>query len=325
MLIRKRRGWEPPASAATPEHLFRQRRRLIQGLAAGPILLAGAGLGLRAAAAQDADPTAGLDPVARNPRYQLDPRIPELSDEKLVTTYNNFYEFGSHKQIWQAAQELQVRPWTVTIDGMVEQEQTLGIDDLLGQMPLEERVYRHRCVEAWSMAVPWSGFPMRALVDLARPLGSAKYVRMETFQDPDTAPRPAAVLVPVALCRGADHGRGDQRARVPRDRPVRQADAARRTARRCGWPCRGSTASNRSSRSSASPSPTSARKASGNRSRRASTASGRTSTRGAASALEPGLGDAARHRREVPTLLYNGYGEFVADLYKGLESERLFM
>ena len=64
---------------------------------------------MRAAAAQDADLTAGLDPVAQ-PRYQLDPRIPELSDEKLVTTYNNFYEFGSHKQIWQAAQALQVRP-----------------------------------------------------------------------------------------------------------------------------------------------------------------------------------------------------------------------
>ena len=111
--------------------------------------------------AEDADPTADLYPVPRNPRYQLDERIPELSDERLVTTYNNFYEFGSHKQIWKAAQALQVRPWTVTLDGMVEQEQTLDIDDLLRQMPLEERVYRHRCVEAWSMAVPWSGFPLR--------------------------------------------------------------------------------------------------------------------------------------------------------------------
>ena len=74
--------------------------------------------------AQDSDPSADLYPVARNPRYQLDERIPQLSDERLVTTYNNFYEFGSHKQISKAAQALEIRPWTVTLDGMVEQEQT---------------------------------------------------------------------------------------------------------------------------------------------------------------------------------------------------------
>jgi sulfoxide reductase catalytic subunit YedY len=185
MLIKRRRGWELPESAATPEHLFVRRRQLLQGLAAGPILLA-SGM-LRPAAAQDGDPTADLYPVARNPRYELDQRIPGLSDERLVTTYNNFYEFGSHKQISQAAQALQIRPWTVTLDGMVEQEQTVAVDDLIRQMPLEERVYRHRCVEAWSMAVPWSGFPLKALVDLARPLGSAQYVRMETFLDPEMA------------------------------------------------------------------------------------------------------------------------------------------
>ena len=187
MLIKRRRGWELPDSAATSEDLFVRRRRLIQGLAAGPILLAG-GIGpLRLAAAQDADPTAELYPVARDPRYTLDDRIPELSDERLVTTYNNFYEFGSHKQIAQAAEALQIRPWTVTLDGMVEKEQTLAVDDLIRRMPLEERVYRHRCVEAWSMAVPWSGFPLKALVDLARPLGSARYLRMETFLDPEMA------------------------------------------------------------------------------------------------------------------------------------------
>ena len=186
MLIGKRSGWALPESAATPEHLFHQRRRLLQGLAAGPILLAGGGLGWPAAA-EDADPNADLYPVPRSPRYQLDQRIPEISGEKLVTTYNNFYEFGSHKQIWKSAQALKPHPWTVTLDGMVQREQTLDIDDLLRQMPLEERVYRNRCVEAWSMAVPWSGFPLRALVDLAQPLGSAKYLRMETFLDPEMA------------------------------------------------------------------------------------------------------------------------------------------
>ena len=178
------------------------------------------------AAAEDADPTADLYPVPRNPRYQLDRRIPELSDEKLVTTYNNFYEFGSHKQIWKAAQALKLRPWTVTLDGMVEREQTLDIDDLLRQMPLEERVYRHRCVEAWSMAVPWSGFPLRALVDLAQPLGSAQYLRMETFLDPEMASGQKQFWYPWPYVEGLTMRRGDQRARLHRHRPVRQADRA---------------------------------------------------------------------------------------------------
>jgi methionine sulfoxide reductase catalytic subunit len=76
----------------------------------------------------------------------------------------------------------------VTVDGMVEQERTFDADELIRSMPLEERVYRHRCVEAWSMAVPWSGFPLAALVDLAEPSSSAKYLRMETFEDADVAP-----------------------------------------------------------------------------------------------------------------------------------------
>jgi methionine sulfoxide reductase catalytic subunit len=187
MLIKRRRGWELPESAATSEDLFVRRRRLIQGLAAGPILLAGGSGRLRLAAAQEGDPTAGLYPVARDPRYTLDDRIPELSDERLVTAYNNFYEFGSHKQISKPAQALRIRPWTVVLDGMVEREQTLQVDDLIRRMPLEERVYRLRCVEAWSMAVPWSGFALKALVDLARPLGSATHLRMETFLDPEMA------------------------------------------------------------------------------------------------------------------------------------------
>jgi sulfoxide reductase catalytic subunit YedY len=187
MIIRRRRGWELPERAATPEQVFQERRRLIQGLAAGPMLLAGGSGLIGVAGAQDDDPSADLYPAPRNERYRLDGRLPQLSDERLVTTYNNFYEFGSHKQISKAAQALEIRPWTVIVDGMVEREQTLDLDDLLRRMPLEERVYRLRCVEAWSMAVPWSGFPLKALVDLARPLGSAAYLRMETFLDPDMA------------------------------------------------------------------------------------------------------------------------------------------
>ncbi|MGI9569753.1 MAG: protein-methionine-sulfoxide reductase catalytic subunit MsrP, partial [Desulfobulbia bacterium] len=123
-------------------------------------------------------------PCMRNEAYKLDR---DITPEEINSTYNNFYEYGSHKQISKAAQALRIRPWTVTLDGLVEEPVELGIDDLLAKMPLEERLYRHRCVEAWSMTVPWSGFSLKSLVDLARPLASAKYVRFETFLDKSMA------------------------------------------------------------------------------------------------------------------------------------------
>src|SRR5690606_25281800 len=126
----------------------------------------------------------------------------EITPEELATSYNNFYEFGSSKDVVDAAQRLPIRPWAVVIDGMVEEERTIAIDDLLAQMPLEERLYRHRCVEAWSMAVPWSGFPLKAFVDFARPLGSAKYLRMETFENPEVALGQRAVWYPWPYVEG---------------------------------------------------------------------------------------------------------------------------
>ncbi len=169
-------------SAATPEAVFLARRSLLKAMGLGS-MLAPALFG--AAAAGEEDPSAGLYPVKRNPRYTLDR---PLTDPKYSENYNNFYEFGSDKSIAEDAQALKIRPWTIKIDGMVEKPIEIGIDDLLKKMPLEERLYRHRCVEAWSMAVPWSGFPMAALVAFAKPLGSAKYVRMETFADAAAAP-----------------------------------------------------------------------------------------------------------------------------------------
>lgn len=184
MHVIHRRGWEIPESQATPEHLFFNRRSVMAGIGA----LAAAGLSPSLAAAQRLadlpDPSASLYPAKRNESFTLDRPV---TDEALNTTYNNFYEFGSSKSIARAAQALKIRPWTIKIDGMVEKPMEVGIDDLLKQMPLEERLYRHRCVEAWAMAVPWSGFPLAKLVALAKPLASATYVRMETFLDPSVA------------------------------------------------------------------------------------------------------------------------------------------
>ena len=207
MLLRVRRGWEIPESEVTPEPVYWNRRRLLRAMGIAPALLAApaAAMSVRRAepAVMESDIAADRYPAPRNPRYTLDR---PLTDAELATTYNNFYEFGSYKQIWKAAQDLRLRPWTVTIDGMVERERVLDAEDLIRRMPLEERLYRHRCVEAWSMAVPWTGFPLRALVELARPLSAAKYLRMETFLDPDMAPGQRASWYPWPYVEGLTLG-----------------------------------------------------------------------------------------------------------------------
>jgi sulfoxide reductase catalytic subunit YedY len=179
MLIRRRKGWEIPESLVTPEHLFFNRRQII-GAAAGAAAIAVAGPAL----AED-DPSMGLYPAKANPKYADAGRA--ITPENDNATFNNYYEFGTSKRISAAAEALPIRPWTIAIDGEVEKPMTLGIDDLLKQVTLEERIYRHRCVEAWSMVVPWTGFPLSRLVDLAKPTGNAKFVRFETFNMPDVA------------------------------------------------------------------------------------------------------------------------------------------
>jgi sulfoxide reductase catalytic subunit YedY len=196
MLTRSRKIWDVIDHRATDEALFLDRRRL----------LAGMGLGIAAfsawpgrAKAQEGLIAPELYPGKRNPAFTLDR---PLTEEATATSYNNFYEFGGSKSIADAAQALTIRPWAVSIDGMVEQRQELDIEAIVRKIPIEERLYRHRCVEAWSMDVPWSGFPLKALLDLARPLGSARYVRFETFMNPDEAPEQAQTWYPWPYVEG---------------------------------------------------------------------------------------------------------------------------
>ena len=179
MIYIRKRGWELPAGAATPEAVFLNRREAVLGAAA----LAGAALFPRIARADDGVKTADLYPAKRNDAYKLDRPV---TPEKTNLSYNNFYEFSTDKRVDASA--LRIRPWTVTIGGLVEKEKTFDIDDLIRAIGVEERLYRHRCVEAWSMAIPWSGFPLRKLVEMAKPLSSAKYVRFESFLDKKMAP-----------------------------------------------------------------------------------------------------------------------------------------
>ncbi|MBS0520432.1 MAG: protein-methionine-sulfoxide reductase catalytic subunit MsrP [Proteobacteria bacterium] len=179
MLIKRLRGWELPERRATSESLYLNRRALVQAMGLG---IAGAALpGLALADDKAADPSAHFYPAKRDDKFGTPGPI---TAERLATTYNNYYEFGTDKSIWRDAQALQIRPWTIKVSGMVEKPFEIGFDDLLAKMPLEERVYRHRCVETWSMIVPWSGFAMKALVEFCKPTGSAKYVVMQTLSKP---------------------------------------------------------------------------------------------------------------------------------------------
>ena len=182
MLIKQKPSWHISENQVTDEHHYLNRRQWLKmagiagaGMAASPLL------GKKAFSA----PIEGF-PAKRNEAYQLDR---DITDEKEATTYTNFYEFGSNKNIWRKAAKLVTDPWKVTIDGLCNNPMEIDASDLVKKIgPMEERLYRHRCVEAWAMAVPWTGVPLAGLVKMADPKPEAKYLVMETFLDPSVAP-----------------------------------------------------------------------------------------------------------------------------------------
>ena len=196
MLIPRKRGWELPEHAATPEAAFLDRRALLGGAFGAAVATA---LGGSAQAAAPKDPTADLYPAKRNEAYALDRAV---TGEQFSANYNNFYEFGTSKDVADAAERLKPRPWTVKIDGLVEKPFEIAVDDLIRKMPLEERLYRHRCVEGWSMAVPWTGFPLAALLALAKPQSGAKYIQLQTFLDKGMAPGQRQIWYPWPYTEG---------------------------------------------------------------------------------------------------------------------------
>ena len=325
MLIKIPRGWERPEREATDESLFLRRRQLVKSLAAGPILLTSAAAFLTACeeeARAEPDPTADLYPVKQNLRYRLDR---PLTDEAESTKYNNFYEFGSHKQIASRAQAMKIRPWQVRIDGMVEKEQLLDIDELLRGMPLEERLYRHRCVEAWAMDVPWSGFPMKALVDMARPLSSARYVVMETATDKETMPGLAQSWYPWPYIDGLTIEEATNELAFlvtgAYGKPVpKQMGAPLRLAVPWKYGFKSIKSIVRFTFTDKRP------------------LNFWEAVQGTEYGFWANVNPEVPHPRwsqaserllgsddRVPTRLFNGYGEFVAHLYKGLEGERLYV
>jgi len=172
--------WAIPEREATSESIYMDRRRFLMG-ALGVLAGGIAGGSTLAGAAEKAqDPTLELYPARRNPDFTLD-RL--LTKESVAATYNNFYEFGPVKTIHFLAQRLKTRPWQVRVEGLVRNPMVFEIDDLIRSMPLEERLYRFRCVEAWAMAVPWTGFPFSALIKVVEPKSEARFVKLTTFLD----------------------------------------------------------------------------------------------------------------------------------------------
>jgi sulfoxide reductase catalytic subunit YedY len=210
MHVHRKPGWVIPEREATPESVFFNRRAFLKGglgVAAGGLASMGA---LGSARAQDdknkadekapaADKTMDLYPANRNSTFTLDR---PLTDEEVAAKYNNFYEFGPVKTIAWLAQRLQIRPWQVEVKGLVNKPKTYDIDDLIRAMPLEERLYRFRCVEAWAMAVPWTGFPFAELIKKVEPRSEAKYVKMTTFLDRTVALNQLQVWYPWPYVEG---------------------------------------------------------------------------------------------------------------------------
>ena len=197
--IHRRPSWAIAESLATPEAAYLNRRSLLQAMGIGAVSVAGLARATRGRTG------AGRRPDRRSLSGQEERGLharPPLTPEEINAHYNNFYEYGTQKEIAEAAQQLVIRPWEIAIDGLVEQPMTLAFDDLVRKIPLETRLYRHRCVEAWSMTIPWAGFPLKALVAMAKPLASAKFVRFETFLDPAMAPGQNDFLYPWPYVEG---------------------------------------------------------------------------------------------------------------------------
>lgn len=175
-----RPAWHLPDRRVTSESSHGNRRQFLRELG-----FAGAGA-LALSLPGQLTAAAPVHPARRNPAFAPPGK---LTDEQVATSYNNFYEFSSSKTaVRNLVGKFKTTPWPVEIGGLVEQPMTVEADELAAMFGLEERVYRFRCVEAWSMIVPWTGFQLSKLIEKVKPKPEAKFVRFETFNRPDEGP-----------------------------------------------------------------------------------------------------------------------------------------
>ncbi|MGI9307139.1 MAG: protein-methionine-sulfoxide reductase catalytic subunit MsrP [Gammaproteobacteria bacterium] len=195
MFIRRPPRYRP--SEITPRRFYENRRRLLAGLAALPAAAVSAVVPAQKAAADAL-------PAAPNPEFTLEARgYEELTPKSKAQQYNNFYELGTAKDAPYLNSHLyEPQPWQVEVSGTVNKPQSFSADDLAKLAPMEERVYRLRCVEAWSMVIPWLGFPFSALINKVEPSASCKYVRFETFNPEDLFPGDSNKSLPWPYVEG---------------------------------------------------------------------------------------------------------------------------
>ena len=195
--------WDP-REAITPEPLYLRRRELIKNAA----LAAGTAIGVGGAFSflvgqgppPDAPEAPSISGTAARGAYALDEAT---TSYEVVTTYNNYYEFGTDKgDPARNAHTLRTRPWTLRVEGEVTRPQTLDIETVLSWFTPEERVYRMRCVEAWSMVIPWLGFPLSDLITRLEPTGRARYVELTTLADPQQMPGQRSRILPWPYVEG---------------------------------------------------------------------------------------------------------------------------
>ena len=180
MNIIKKKAWQISENEVTPKELFEKRRNFLK-LGAASIVSSGAIVELLA---KEDLPKITLDFIK-----DKNPDNLKLNTFEQITSHNNFYEFTTKQSgVKDMAHTLNTDNWTVTIDGLVENPMEVNLDDLVKMFTMEERIYRFRCVEGWSMVVPWNGFSLSSLVKKVKPLSNAKYIRFETLVDPDIFP-----------------------------------------------------------------------------------------------------------------------------------------
>jgi sulfoxide reductase catalytic subunit YedY len=190
-----------PSSEITPKSTFLSRRQFIAGAALTGAAVA-SGLYMRRSGwhlEETASAGAKIAGIVKS-QYSTTEKPNSFQD---ITNYNNYYEFSTDKyEPAKLAGNFRMRPWTVSIEGLVQKPKKLDIDTILKLAPQEERIYRHRCVEGWSMVIPWVGFPLSALIKQVEPLGKAKFVAFETVYAPDQMPNQHSSVLPWPYVEG---------------------------------------------------------------------------------------------------------------------------
>ncbi len=194
------RDWDLPEAATTPESVFLSRRRFIQAIVGGTAVATGAALAGRRLTRTRIEPTDPIWHFMPSEAYSEAGR--PITQEDVVYRFNNFYEFSQTKSApARLARAFRIDPWTLTIDGRVDTPATVGMEDILS-LPLEQRVYRFRCVEAWAMTVPWIGVPLGTLLQRVTPAADARFIQIQSAFDPQQMPRQRDRVFPWPYTEG---------------------------------------------------------------------------------------------------------------------------